>query len=287
MKICAISCVITLIMATLCTAQERGEIAITLDDLPFVGTNSNDPGNVIRTHDRFMNIIQALQKYQAPATGFVIAGAIGKGQWELLNAFRDAGYGLGNHTYSHENLARISAEKYILNLDKADKRLAQIMTSPKYSRYPYLAEGYGVKKQEVLDYLVAHQYVIAPVSIDSKDYQFNARFLRYSWRIRTQHLQEIKRDYLAYIWKQTLRAEKIANGKPVKQIILMHSNLLNSLCLEDVLKMYQEHGYRFISLTEALELPASQVADNKTMFWKQTAIVGDDWQSMPKELSDS
>ena len=281
MKIRALYCLLTLIIATACTAQERGQIAITLDDLPFVGTNSNDPGNLIRTRDRFMNIIQALQKYQAPATGFVIAGAIGKGQWDLLHEFRNAGYGLGNHTYSHENLDRISAEKYILNLDKADKRLTKIMTSPKYFRYPYLAEGNGAKKQEVMDYLLAHQYVVAPVSIDSKDYQFNARFLHYSWRIRANHLQEIKRDYLAYIWKQTLRAEKIANGKPVKQIILMHSNLLNSLCLDSVLKMYQDHGYRFISLTEALEEPVQQLADNKNMFWKQTAIIGEDWQSLP------
>lgn len=235
------------------------EIAITIDDLPFVGTNDNDPGNLKRSHDRFMKILQSLIDNHVPAIGFVIAGSIGKGQWELLETFRNNGFEVGNHTYSHANLNRLSAEQYIENITEADKKLESIMTQPKYFRYPYLAEGHGTTKQVVQDYLQANQYTIAPVTIDSKDYLFNERLLRISWRARNQHLNEIKHQYLNYIWQQTVKAEKRAGDKPVKQILLIHANLLNSHFLGDVIELYKSHGYHFISLTDALNTTAPLV----------------------------
>ena len=235
-----------------CFAGER-EIAITIDDLPFVGTNSNDEGNLKRTHERFMKIVQSLVDNHVPATGFIIAGAIGKGQWELLETFRTDGFSLGNHTYSHANLNRIGAEKYIDEIAHADQILSPVMTQPKYFRYPYLAEGKGLVKEEVQDYLTANQYTVAPVTIDSKDYLFNERLLKISWRVRNQYLSQIKDQYLNYIWKETLKAEKKSNNTNVKQILLVHSNLLNSHFLGDVIQMYKKNGYRFISLTDALK----------------------------------
>ena len=239
------------IFSTLGLAQDR-EIAITIDDLPFVGTNSQEKGNLGRSQNRFMNILQALKDQQVPATGFVIAGSIGTGQWQLLEAFREAGFGLGNHTYTHANLNRMTSEKYIEEIAHADNVLAPLLTSPKYFRYPYLAEGKGEKKQEVQAYLQGQQYVVAPVTIDSKDYEFNERLLRISWRVREQHYNQMKQQYLNYIWKQTLRAEKNDHGKPSKQILLMHANLLNSLFLNDVIQMYKNNGYVFITLDDAL-----------------------------------
>ena len=257
-------------------AQLR-EIAITIDDLPFVGTNSNDAGNLKRSHDRFMKILQSLVDNQVPATGFVIAGSIGTGQWELLEEFRKEGFSLGNHTYTHANLNRLSAEKYIDEIGRADARLAPIMTQPKYFRYPYLAEGRGETKQAVQDYLNANQYVIAPVTIDSKDYLFNERLLNISWRVRNQHLNAIKNQYLAYIWDQTLRAEKRAKGEDAKQILLVHANLLNSHFLGDVIQMYKQHGYHFISLTEALthSAPAAKpiVTHDEVSYTEQSSLL--------------
>ncbi len=240
-----------LLISTSCHAFTR-EIAITLDDLPFVGTDSNDSGNIQRSHDRFMKIMQSLIDNQVPATGFVIAGSIGKGQWLLLEEFRKEGFGIGNHTYTHANLNRISAEKYINEIERADKKLAPIMTQPKYFRYPYLAEGKGHIKQDVQDYLTENQYTIAPVTIDSKDYEFNERLLHISWRARPQYLDQIKQQYLDYVWKETLLAEKRSHNGQDKQILLLHANLLNSYFLGDVIQMYKNNGYQFISLSEAL-----------------------------------
>lgn len=244
-----------------CFALDR-EIAITIDDLPFVGTDSNDASNLKRSHDRFIKILQSLTDNQVPATGFVIAGSIGKGQWQLLDQFRNEGFELGNHTYSHANLNKISSEKYIDEIARADKILTPVMTQPKYFRYPYLAEGKGQIKQDVQDYLTANQYIVAPVTIDSKDYMFNARLLAVSWRARNAYLSQIKQQYLDYIWKQTLLAEKRSHGNG-KQILLIHANLLNSHFLSDVIQMYKNNGYHFITLSEALNNTAPATINAK------------------------
>ena len=250
------------ILNTPCFAEEK-EIAITIDDLPFVGSGAATPASLKRTQARFMAIVKALVDNQVPATGFAIGGAIPKPEWELLEIFRNQGFALGNHTYTHKSLNNMSADKYIADIDHADTVLAPVLTEPKYFRYPYLAEGTGQKKQKVYDYLAAHQYTIAPVTIDSKDYEFNARFYKIPYRKRAQSLPAFKKRYLAYIWKQTLLAErrvKKVDGKPSKQILLIHANLLNSFCLEDIIELYRKNGYKFISLADALRDDA--VPDN-------------------------
>lgn len=229
------------------------EIAITIDDLPFVGSSNGDQGKLKREHDRFLKILQALKDNKVPATGFVIANSIEPGQWALLEQFKNEGFIIGNHTYSHANLNRLPAEKYIQEIAHADEILAPLMTQQKYFRYPYLAEASGEKKEQVHQYLASTQYQIAPVTIDSKDYRFNAQLLGIPWRVRSQHLAQIKRQYLNYIWNQTLRAEKRSHHADDKQILLIHANLLNSYFLGDIIEMYKQHGYQFISLSDALK----------------------------------
>ncbi|MBA2709692.1 MAG: polysaccharide deacetylase family protein [Tatlockia sp.] len=236
-------------------AQLR-EVAITIDDLPLVASKMDTAGNQQRATERFNKIIEALTINKVPATGFVIAGAIAKGQWTFLEDFRKAGFEVGNHTYSHYNLNAMSAEKYIADLDKADKILTPLFTAPKYFRYPYLAEGNKTTKPKVLNYLNDKHYVIAPVTIDSKDFRFNEQLYHVPYRSREAYINKLKPRYLAYIWDQTIRAEQRAKGQPVKQILLIHANLLNSYALDDIIKMYKKNGYTFITLTEALKNPA-------------------------------
>jgi len=252
--------IVTLIGFTLTSfaTSSQKEIALTIDDLPFVGSTHNKPGNIRRENKRFTRLIETLNKYKVPATGFVIAGTIESGQAELLEKFKQDGYVVANHTHTHLNLNRTSSSRYINNIQKADERLAPLMTSPKFFRYPYLATGRGERKKQVENYLAESGYIIAPVTVDSKDFRFNAQILNIYWRNRRANLPRIKKRYLNYIWRQTVRAERIAEKKmkrPVKQILLIHSNYLNSHVLGDIIEMYQSKGYKFISLEDALKDP--------------------------------
>ncbi|MBA2656223.1 MAG: polysaccharide deacetylase family protein [Tatlockia sp.] len=233
-----------MLLSDSCFALKR-QIAITLDDLPFVG---------VAKEERFLSIIQPLIDNNIPVTGFVIAGAIAKGQWNWLEQFQQAGFILGNHTYSHANLNAISAKKYISDVEKADKILAPLMSSPKYFRYPFLAEGKGDKRRQIQHYLDANNYVIAPVTVDSKDYIFNAKLYTVPARLRAQKINKIRPQYLAFIWRETLKAD---SGK---KILLLHANLLNSYCMGDIIEMYKKNGYQFVSLADALKNQPKQKA---------------------------
>jgi hypothetical protein len=98
------------------------------------------------------------------------------------------------------------------------------------------------------------------VTIDSKDFGFNEQAYKVPFRLREAYiLNRLKPRYLSYISEQTEKAEKRAKGQAVKQILLLHANLLNSYLLGDVLQYYKDNGYKFISLTAALENPAPAI----------------------------
>ncbi|KTD22270.1 polysaccharide deacetylase [Legionella lansingensis] len=262
LKKCILCLTLACLSSHLAFAQDR-EIAITIDDLPFVGSSNGNAGKLKRERERFLKILQTLIDKKVPATGFVIAGSIEQGQWELLEQFREAGFLLGNHTYSHKSLNSITAEKYIDDVDKADKILTPLFPKHKYFRYPYLAESSGEKRQKVYDYLAAHHYIIAPVTVDSKDFVFNQQLFAIPYRLREQNLNQLRKRYLAFIWNQTLKAEskaaKLNPDKPVKHILLIHANLLNSHFLGDIIDLYRQNGYRIVSLEEALTAPAESI----------------------------
>lgn len=228
------------------------EIALTLDDLPFVGEAKNFHLNMI---------IDTLKASEVPATGFVIASEVQKNNWEVLHRFREAGFGLGNHTLSHANLNQLNADSYIREIDTADHLLTSVLTQPKYFRYPYLASGTGNKKEQVTNYLLSKHYRVAPVTIDSKDFVFNQLLLSVPESERRHFLTILKPCYLDFIWQQTRQAEEHSRAahKPDEvQILLLHANLLSAYTLSDIIHLYQEHGYRFVSLGDALASAAER-----------------------------
>ncbi|MCC5792446.1 MAG: polysaccharide deacetylase family protein [Legionellaceae bacterium] len=236
------------------SAKPIKQVAITIDDLPFVGTTNGHPGKLQRERERFLSIMETLKEKNAPAIGFVIAGSIEKDQWQLLEAFHQSGFLVGNHTYSHPSLHSTSAENYINDIERADKILAPLMDQQKYFRYPYLAESSGAKKQQVLDYLHQKGYQVAPVTIDSKDFRFNDQLFRIPYRQRPAQLPALKKRYLDYIWQQTQRAERISakNGKENKQILLIHANLINAHAIGDIVDLYRQNGYEIVSLEKVM-----------------------------------
>jgi peptidoglycan-N-acetylglucosamine deacetylase len=233
-------------LPALSQTQPQREIAITIDDLPFVGEAKNFHLN---------RLIDTIKENEIPVTGFVIAGNIRPENWPILEKFKAAGLGLGNHTLSHINAHQVNTESYIQQIDAADKILLPLMTEPKYFRYPYLAMGEGKKKENILSFLQSKKYQVAPITVDSKDFVFNQLLLSVPEKERRQFLSVLKPCYISFIWEQTLKAEENdrLNRRPHKaQILLIHSNLLNAYVLEDIIQLYKQKGFSFISLADAL-----------------------------------
>ncbi len=238
---------LALISLTNISFAQKRLLAVTIDDLPFVGDSKNFHLNMI---------IDAIKASSVPATGFVIAKEVTANNLPTLQKFHDAGLGLGNHTMSHANLNRLSADRYIQEIAEADKILSPVLTEPKYFRYPYLVMGDGFKKERVMHYLSSKNYQIAPISIDSKDFVFNQLLLSVPESERRHFLTVLKPCYLDFIWQQTLKAEEHSRyiRKPSQaQILLIHANLLNAYVLPDIINLFKQNGFSFVSLEEALK----------------------------------
>ena len=229
------------------SAPLKKTIAITIDDLPFVGESRNFHLNMM---------INTLKEQQVPATGFIIASEVSNNNWETLHKFRNEGFSLGNHTYSHANLNKLKVKEYIHEIKQADTILSEVLTEPKYFRYPYLAMSTGSKKNKILCYLAKNNYQVAPITVDSKDFIFNQRLFSVPEMKRRAYLEELKPLYLDYIWQQTLKAEEHTqyhHNPEQSQILLIHANLLNAYVLPDIISFYKEKGYSFVSLEDALK----------------------------------
>lgn len=249
MKINTLIAKIALFFISLCLlpmmVYAKKTVVITIDDLPFVGEYRNFHLNMM---------METLLQQRVPATGFIIASEVRNDNWDMLHKFRDAGFDLGNHTYSHANLNRLSTAEYMQEISKADSLLKPVLTKPKYFRYPYLAMSNGAKRNAILCYLKQKHYTVAPITIDSKDFVFNQRLLSVPELKRREYLSELKPFYIDFIRQQTLKAEEQSHRNPEQtQILLIHANLLNAYVLPDIINLYKEQGYKFVSLKKALK----------------------------------
>lgn len=101
-------------------AQQK-MVAITIDDLPFVrmGSMNSDLLGV-----RTLNLLNAMVKHKAPATGFVNMKQVYTNDnldsipYYLLKMWLLKGFDLGNHTYSHPDYNLVTYAAFVNDIKK-------------------------------------------------------------------------------------------------------------------------------------------------------------------------
>jgi len=259
-------------------SEAKGEICITLDDLP-----------VVRVHDRIERlmitdeILYTLEEFGVNAAGFVVGNNI-EGDYDILEAWLGAGHTLGNHTYSHPDLNEVPEKLYIEDIARGAGAIEDILTDAgqekRYFRYPNLHYGrtYETKKA-VREYLDKQGYVIAHVSVDTEDFVYNLQFEKISRNMDSLDYVRLGNEYIDHIMEKLEAAEKLSQeimGRPIKHILLLHANRINAAFLYDLLSEISLRGYRFISLDRALTDPVYSTPE---------AYIGPKGLSYPERLS--
>jgi peptidoglycan/xylan/chitin deacetylase (PgdA/CDA1 family) len=123
-------------------ASPGRSMAVTVDDLPFVGYGLGLTG----IQEETGKLLSALKRNQVPAIGFVNEDKLEvDGQFEarvaVLQAWLDAGMELGNHGYGHVDFNSTPLERYeeaVLKGEVATRRLlARRGAQPRYYRHPF------------------------------------------------------------------------------------------------------------------------------------------------------
>ena len=261
-----------LLTGTLAAQQKAARtIAITIDDLPVVSTRTD-----IKTRREITRkLLGHLKKARVPAIGFVNENKLYAGdkrdpaQIDLLRMWINAGFELGNHTYSHRSLNRIELADYKADLIKGElitkELLKQIGRSPRYFRHPFLQTGRTMEvKAEFDEFLEEHGYTVAPITFDNADYIFSRAYDVAFDRGDKRLWKRVGDAYVPYMESKLDYWERQSMklfGREVSQTLLMHANFINSDHLDDLMAMFRRRGYRIVDLETALKDEAYGLAD--------------------------
>ena len=255
------------------TASRR--VAVTFDDLPTAGIASD----AIAAHrEMTLDLLSALTERDVPTIGFVNEAKLSAGghlrdeRVDLLQLWLAAGFDLGNHSYSHPDLHRVSLEEYEADVLRGEavtrELLAEWTRQPRYFRHPFLHTGTDLATRKAFEtFLGEHGYRVAPVTIDNSEWIFAHA---YSLAIKgndTVLAGRIGSDYVEYMLQMFTFYEDQSQqlfGRNIAHVLLVHANQLNAQWFGALADRLGALGYEFITLEAALRDPAYASADAYT-----------------------
>jgi len=250
---------LVLLFLSACAAGANREVAITIDDLPRGGDGGGRTYPKIRAMTE--RLLTPFREQKIPVTGFVHPGRTELSPPDLrriLDLWLDAGADLANHTWSHADLNHTPVADYQQDILKADALLRPVVEAHgkklEFFRFPMLHTGPTPEtKRAIAAFLADRHYRNAPVTFDNADYMFAAAYTRPNLRAR------VAKEYVSYLESIVAffeaRSVEVV-GREFPQIMLLHASELNSRMMPAILAMFRRRGYRFVSLTEALQDPA-------------------------------
>lgn len=268
--------------------NENCKVALTFDDLPFSRMSNY---SLTETKNIFRKLIANLKYENVSAIGFVNEkklysnNKIDSSKMEMLVCWLNAGYDLGNHTFSHPDINKVTVEEYIKNIEMGETCIRQLINSHgknlNYFRHPYLHTGLSVEvKNKVDSFLNSKGYIIAPVTIDNSESAFALAYDNAYDKNDSISMQKIGVEYLVYIDSMFQYFETISKkyfNRNINQVLLLHSNKLNADYINRLVEVINNRGYVIASLDEVMTDRAYSQKDEfigkKGLSWIQRWII--------------
>src|SRR5262245_34262542 len=183
-----------------------GEVVLTFDDGP------------LRAYSQ--RVLEALQAHCTKATFFVV-GRMAVSDPEMVREYARLGHTVGIHTWSHQNLHRLTPLRARAEIELGFSAVPQALGKPvaPFFRFPYLADT-----RSMMLHLQERHIAIFSIDVDSKDY-------------RTRNADSVHRKVMA----------DLARAK--KGIILFHDiQPSTAKALPGLLADLKAKGYRIVHL---------------------------------------
>lgn len=259
------------VFSSITPAQTR-TVAITVDDLPYAGPLLDLPKY---SADSINNrLLAAFARHHVPVTGFVIEQSVGEKLdrptgTRVLQHWIANGLDLGNHTYSHPDFNNRSIAEIKEEITNGEATFATLMKAagrkPEFFRYPMLHTGDTKEKHDTVAAFIAQRgYHNAFCTVESSDYLFNVAYVAMLTNGDVASAQRLRSEYIAYTATEIdyyAALNKQIFGYEPPEVMLMHDNPLNSDTVDDLLKLFEERGYEFVSIKTAQSDRAYQTPD--------------------------
>lgn len=259
-------CCLLVLAAGLAHAGPRFDIAITVDDLPAHGPLP--PGMTrLAIAESYLHTLKA--HHVPEAYGFVNAKHLhdDPSTGSVLDAWRKAGYPLGNHTYSHLNLNDApSLQAWLADLQAGEPALVARMPDADwhYLRYPYLEAGRDRARHDgAIAWMQSHGYRIADVSVSFDDWAYSDAYARCVAKGDTARVEAMKTQYLKAVDDGIVRMKALSQrvyGRMIPQVLLTHIGAWSAATLPDVMARLDAAGAHYVPLAQAQADPAYQEA---------------------------
>src|SRR5262249_26847884 len=101
----------------------------------------------------------------------------------ILKLWLDAGFELGNHTFSHPSLQTTPLPVFEEDLIRGETVTRMLLEQKgmklRYFRHPFLHTGPTLEVRSAFEkFLAGRGYTVAPVTFDDADYMFNTVYLK-------------------------------------------------------------------------------------------------------------
>jgi peptidoglycan/xylan/chitin deacetylase (PgdA/CDA1 family) len=242
------------LLCALAAPASAQQIALTFDDLP---SHSALPPGTTRV-EIAEQIIAALKEAKTPPVyGFVngIRLEDDPASAPVLKLWRDAGFPLGNHTWSHMNLGQNSEADWEADTLKNETVLTPLGGDWHWLRYPYLAEGDTPAKHDAARaFLAAHGYRIASVTMSFDDYLWNEPYARCVAKGDAATIATLETAWLTAAEGSLAYYRALSQqlyGRDIPYVLLMHLGAFDAHMLPRLLTLYRAERVTFISLEDA------------------------------------
>lgn len=192
------------------------KIALTFDDVP-------DP--------RFTTqVLDVLKKEGVKATFFAV-GDRSKKHPDIVARIRREGHAIGNHSYNHAQLNKLSVEDFRNQIERTNRILKSITGhEPRLIRPPY-----GEINEEQLRWARKNNYKVVNWNVDSLDWKGLSK-------------DEVKHNILSAVGPGAIILQHAGGG--------VGSDLSGSIqALPEVIAELRNKGYTFVTLPEMLGVP--------------------------------
>ena len=234
----------------------RPKVALTFDDLPVHGAV---PAGRTRV-DVIRDILAALRAAGAPRVyGFINAGRGGdtpEGA-EILRLWREAGYPLGNHAFTHMNLHANTVDDFEKDVLANEPVLRPLMGQEDWHwfRYPYLREGETVEKRRAAAAMLRrHGYRVAQVTLNFDDWAYHDPYARCVAKDDQEAIAWLKESYLTRAAESLdfgREAARLVQGREIGHVMLMHVGGFNAVMMPALLDLMRARGFGHATLDEA------------------------------------
>ena len=273
-------CIVALVVVS-AAGQSGGappsRVALTFDDLPDHGPL---PPGMSRV-DVAKSILGTLRARHAPPVyGFINARQLEAhpADDEVLRLWREAGFPLGNHTFSHMDLHASTPEDFERDVIANEATLRSHMGAGDWHwfRYPYLREGNtGDKYRTVRDMLARRGYRIAQVTLSFDDYAYNDPYARCAARNDREGIAWLEKSYRERAAESLDRgrdAARAAFGRDISHVMLLHIGAFETVMLPRLLDLLHDRGFVLTPLEDAEADAAYKTVPEARGTWSGTLL---------------